>query len=826
MFIRENRQRLQAFRRFFSLNLVLVSVLATFVVVGSSSSMASASAIPTNVTGTAGNGQVAITWSAPSSLTFPVSFNGTSYNSVFIGSNTYITFGSGSSNYSGLSASNPNLPGVHMCAADNSYQKVFYKTDTSVSPNTMTVRYEGNAATSGTVGSPGIVYEATFYANQTYFDVLIGSNNRCTGGTRLITNGSTQLASVNFTANSNWRITGGTATQNGHAASWIGSSSATMADATATANGFNTLINQSWDDASVQAPAAPSGYAIEYSSNSGTSWTRFSNNTGTTSTSATVNGLTNGTSYIFRVANVINGSIGTFSAASPAYVPLGTPAAPTSLAGTRGDQQVALTWVAPTNTGGSSITDYIVQRSTDAVNWTTFADGTSTTASATVTGLTNGTTYYFRVAAVNANGTGTYTSASAALVPAATPGAPTISTVTASSGQVVVSWSAPASNGGAAITDYVIQQSSNSGSTWTTFSDGTSTSTSATVTGLTNGTSYVFRVAATNAIGTGSYSSASSSSTPVTTAGAPTSVAATAGAASATVSWTAPASNGGAAISDYTVQYSSNSGAVWTTFSDGTSTSTSATVTGLTNGTSYTFRVAAVNSAGTGSYSTASTAVTPITTPGAPTSVSAATGSSRATISWTAPASNGGSSITGYAVQFSTDNGSTFATQVLTGSTSTSYTYTGLTPSTAYVFRIAAITAVGQGSWSSNTSSVTIQDLPGAPTSVTGTDGNAQVVVSWTAPTSNGGAAISDYAIQYSSNSGSTWTTFTDGVSTSTSATVTGLTNGTSYIFRVAAINTWGTGSYSTSSATTNPFTTPSAPTNVAGSPSLSLIHI
>ena len=821
MFIRENRQRLQAFRRFFSLNLVLASVLATFVVVGSSSTIVSASSIPTNVTGTAGNAQVALTWSAPSSLTFPITFNGTAYTSVFIGSNTYITFGGGSGAYNGLSASNPALPGVHMCAADNSYQKVFYKINTAVTPNTMTVRYEGNNSTSGSNGFPSIVYEATFYRDQAYFDVLIGSNSRCTGGTRLITNGTTQLAAVNFTANSNWRITGGTATQNGQSASWIGSSSGTMTDATATANSFNTLFNSDADDSFVQSPAAPSGYAIEHSTNSGSTWTRFTNNTGTTSTSATVTGLTNGTSYIFRVANVINGSVGTFSTASPAYVPFGVPAAPTSLAGTRGNQQVALSWAAPTNTGGSPLTDYIVQFSSNSGStWSTFADGTSTTASATVTGLTNGTSYVFRVAAVNTNGTGTYTSATAALVPATTPGAPGITSLDVTSGQVAIIWGAPASNGGAAITDYVIQQSSNSGSTWTTFSDGTSTSTSARVTGLTNGTTYVFRVAATNAIGTGSYSSAFGPATPITFAGAPTSVTATAGAASATVSWTAPASNGGAAITDYAIQFSSNSGSTWTTFSDGTSTSTSATVTGLTNGTSYTFRVATINQGGTGSYSTASSAVTPTTTPGAPTSVSATTGSSRATISWTAPTSNGGSSITGYAVQFSTNNGSTFATQVLTGSTSTSYTYTGLTPSTAYVFRIAAITAVGQGTWSSNTSSVTIQDLPGAPTSVTGTDGNAQVVVSWTAPTSNGGAAISDYAIQYSSNSGSTWTTFTDGVSTSTSATVTGLTNGTDYIFRVAAINTWGTGSYSSSSATRNPFTTPSAPTNVAGSPS------
>jgi hypothetical protein len=94
---------------------------------------------------------------------------------------------------------------------------------------------------------------------------------------------------------------------------------------------------------------------------------------------------------------------------------------------------------------------------------------------------------------------------------------------------------------------------------------------------------------------------------------------------------------------------------------------------------------------------------------------------------------------------------------------------------------------------------------PGAPTSVSGTSGNTQVSLSWSAPSSDGGSTITDYVVQYSSNAGSTWTTFSDGTSTSTSATVTGLTNDTSYIFRVAATNSVGTGSYSTSSSSVTP---------------------
>jgi hypothetical protein len=93
--------------------------------------------------------------------------------------------------------------------------------------------------------------------------------------------------------------------------------------------------------------------------------------------------------------------------------------------------------------------------------------------------------------------------------------------------------------------------------------------------------------------------------------------------------------------------------------------------------------------------------------------------------------------------------------------------------------------------------------LPGAPTGVTATAGNAQAAVSWTAPASV--ATIADYYVQYSSNSGSTWTTFSDGTSTATSATVTGLTNGTAYTFRVAAVSGIGQGPWSAASGSVTP---------------------
>jgi surface protein len=99
----------------------------------------------------------------------------------------------------------------------------------------------------------------------------------------------------------------------------------------------------------------------------------------------------------------------------------------------------------------------------------------------------------------------------------------------------------------------------------------------------------------------------------------------------------------------------------------------------------------------------------------------------------------------------------------------------------------------------------TVNAAPDAPTSVSGTAEDSQVSLTWTTPTYNNGAAITDYTIQFSSNSGSSWTTFSDTVSSSTSVVITGLTNGLSYIFRVAAVNSVGTGSYSTNSGVVIP---------------------
>jgi len=128
----------------------------------------------------------------------------------------------------------------------------------------------------------------------------------------------------------------------------------------------------------------------------------------------TVTGLTNGTEYSIKIRAVNAAGDGAESAAITATPDVdGLPTQPTSLAaGTPTATTMPLTWSAPVDDGGETVTDYVVQyKLSTASTWTTFSDGVSPTAGATVTGLTANTSYDFRVAAVNGVGQGAYTDA-------------------------------------------------------------------------------------------------------------------------------------------------------------------------------------------------------------------------------------------------------------------------------------------------------------------------------------------------------------------------------------------------------------------------------
>lgn len=190
----------------------------------------------------------------------------------------------------------------------------------------------------------------------------------------------------------------------------------------------------------------------------------------------------------------------------------------------------------------------------------------------------------------------------------------------------------------------------------------------------------------------------------LTAPGAPTILRnATRGNGQATVSWTVPTWDGGTPITGYAVTpYIGHYALSPVVFS---STATTQTITGLTNGTTYRFRVQAINAMGASAYSAVTNPVTPATVPGAPTIRPVTPGDGQATVSWTAPSSNGGSPITAYVVTpyvgFYPLPPTTF------NSTATTQVVTGLTNGTTYRFRVRAINAVGTGAYSTASNPVT-----------------------------------------------------------------------------------------------------------------------
>ncbi|WP_125772868.1 glycoside hydrolase family 6 protein [Antribacter gilvus] len=266
-----------------------------------------------------------------------------------------------------------------------------------------------------------------------------------------------------------------------------------------------------------QAPSVPSGLTAGTvtSSSVALSWTASTDNVGvtgydvvnaagtvvatSTSASATVSGLTPSTAYQFRVrAKDAAGNTSGFSTAVSATTTAGAgdtqaPTVPSGLtAGAVTASSVALTWVASTDNVG--VTGY------DVVNAAGTVVATSTSTSATVSGLTANTAYQFRVRAKDAAGN---VSAFSAAVSATTSGgttgdtqAPTVpsgltaGTVTSSS--VALSWAASTDNVG--VTGYDVVNAAGA-------VVATSTSTSATVSGLTANTAYQFRVRAKDAAG-------------------------------------------------------------------------------------------------------------------------------------------------------------------------------------------------------------------------------------------------------------------------------------------------------------------------------------
>ena len=510
----------------------------------------------------------------------------------------------------------------------------------------------------------------------------------------------------------------------------------------------------------------------------------------------------------YRVTAV--NSIGTSAAVNvnvvgtslPPDAPTGLTYAPIAGSATTG----LLSWVAPTNNGGSAITGYDVKRSADGgTNWTTLVSSFTTTSFSTALPPKGGT-YTFTVVAKNPGGSSanavavSYSRSTSA--PSA-PSAPAASFTT--DGMLTVTWNTPADNGGSAITSFKLQRLVNA--QWTTIREALDLQ--AKLTREASGTAYSLRVIAVNAIGESLPSVTTTISVPFAKSSAPRNLAAdtTSQNNRVVLSWLAPENTGGTTVTYYRIEYSSTANS-WLYLT--TSTTLTASINPPNKGTTLSYRVFAMTVAGLSDVSNTVAVTIAAGNPNSPSTRSLAFAADGSIVfAWYAPSDNGGSPITGYRVETST-NGTTYSELARTEANVLTLTTPRANPGVRVFFRVFAVSALGE----SNASSVLSIQVPflkaTAPLNFTAVDNGSTVAVTWAAPENLGGSLSVSYRVQFSRDAGVTWSTSL--VTSATSGVTMRPNKGTTWQYRVFANTSFGFGDYSNVVSVAAAATVPSLP--------------
>ena len=538
---------------------------------------------------------------------------------------------------------------------------------------------------------------------------------------------------------------------------------------------------------------APSGTLTKYqyvskkgSEAFGTTWMDIDGTDGD-STSGTVTGL-EAASYQFKVRAVSAGGNGAESGATDAVNV--KPGAPTGLRVETGDGEVTLNWTKPSGTLTKQ--QVAVKEGAGSYGSWTDMDDSASLEEYTVTGLTGGVAYRFKVRAVSAGGDGAASGETISVRPRFA--APTGVSAEGGAAQAALSWTAP--SGTPTKYQYVSKRGDGVfGTTWADIPGADGTSTSGTVTGLRSG-SYQFKVRAVSDASSGAASEATDA-VDVTAAPAPAKLAgvtAAGGAGQATLGWTDP-SNANILRYEYRQKPGGGSYGTWTTMTGVGASGTSYVVTGLAKG-SYTYQVRAVTEGGGGPASDeAAAAVTPVA-PGAPTGLKAAAapgGVGTVTLSWTAPANAALADVAKY--QYRSSSGGSWMD--IAGSASlTMYAVTGLQPGTSYDFSLRAVnSAEAAGPASTEAPVSTTPSPPSAPRGLSAEPGEGSATLRWTDPSN---ATITRYEYRWKRDGGaySSWTALPGSGASTTTATLSGLQPGM-YVFQLRAVNAGGNGAAS-----------------------------
>lgn len=545
----------------------------------------------------------------------------------------------------------------------------------------------------------------------------------------------------------------GSAQNSGYSASATAGVAPAAATGLAVAAFSATQINLTWDDTTGET-----GYRVERSLN-GTTWTSIATTAADAESYSSI-GLSPGTRYYYRLVSLGSAGNSSPTAAADTFT---VPLAPTTLAGAATTSSIALSW---TNVAGE--TGYRVEKSTDGgENWETLATTAVNVVTLTDTGLTAGTTYRYRVFALNAGGA----SAATSLVRSTKTNAPSgLSATEVTATAAALQWT-----GVDGETGYRVELLKGTAfiSAGTTSADDTDLA----VPNLTPGTSYTFRVVAVNDAGA---SAASGTLVTLTIPAAPTLTATAISTAQITLTWTNVAGESG-----YQIEHSEDGGENWESL-----TSVSANVityahTSLDSDTAHSYRIRAVNATGNGAFSAEKATRTLLA---APTGFAAEVNSTtQITLSWDAV-----DGATGYKLERVAGTAVTVVANP--AADATSQVITGLVAGTAYTYRLRAR---NDGGVSLPTTNVTATTIPAAPT-VAGTATATNVALTWTNV-----AGETGYKVERSDDAGQTWEQIATTNANVAAYSDTSVDNDTTYSYRVRAHNAAGNGAYSAAIART-----------------------
>ncbi|WP_193378524.1 fibronectin type III domain-containing protein, partial [Singulisphaera acidiphila] len=524
-------------------------------------------------------------------------------------------------------------------------------------------------------------------------------------------------------------------------------------------------IDLAWTDRS----SVESGYQIEQSLNGTTGWTSIGTAAANATSFSAPGPFLSATTYFFRVR--ASNSSGTSAYTAPASATTSAiPSRPLSVTATvTADGTISLAWAAATDE-----VSYRIERSTNSTTgWTTVGVTAAAATSYPNTGLSENTSYYYRVVATNAAGE----SAPSAVVNALTrPNTPDgLTAVGVSSRRIDLTWIDRSS----AESGYVLEQSLNGTTGWTSIGSTVANITSFLAPGPFNGsTTYFFRVRASNST---MYSTSASVTTPAFP-NAPTDVTATAAEGTITLAWADVAN-----VTGYRIERSTSPTSGWALLGTTGSGITSYADTERSENLRFYYRVVAINAVGESAPSTSVNAVTLLVAPG---SVAAAfVSGGQINLTWT----DRSSAELSYLIEQSPDGVTGWVQVGTAAANATSFAAPGpFLGATAYSFRVRAYSNSLGANYSaySTASSLTTPAFPSRPTGLTATasalaEGSIDLV--WI-----DASGETSYRIERSMNGTSGWTQVGTAVADATGWTDSGLPENTRYYYRVIATNAAG----------------------------------